>query len=97
MKYGIYLTRETFNVYADGSKSRSNISQGWRRGMVYERLGSAKIGLGILKAELNEDFFAVTQVNSVTLRASRKGYYYGESSAPRWHEEHLTYHIEKYY
>lgn len=97
MKYGIWVTQEMFDVYQDGTKKLTHRNQGWRRSRPYEKMSSAKIGLAMAKDDLYDDSFDVSEINSVTVKGKRIGYYYGEPSAPERKEEHVTYHIEKYY
>ena len=86
-----------FDVYQDGTKKLTHRNQGWRRSRPYEKMSSAKIGLAMAKDDLYDDGFDVSEINSVTVKGKRIGYYYGEPSAPERKEEHVTYHIEKYY
>lgn len=56
---------------------------------------SAKNSLAKAKDSLNEDFYAVTEINSVTINGIRESDYGGERFAPTKLEERVTYHIEK--
>lgn len=55
----------------------------------------AKKSLAKAKDTLNEDFFDVAQINSVTLLGVRESEYGGENFAPLKQEEKVVYHIEK--
>ena len=48
-----------------------------------------------MKDSLNEDLYAVTEVNSVTIKGVRESDYGGERFAPTKLEERVFYHIEK--
>lgn len=95
MTYGIYVTKENFDVFEDGSENRTSVSQGWFQNAYYNSMKSAKKGLSIAKDFLNEDFYAVTEVNSVTVKGVRQSGYDGERFAPAKLEERVIYHIEK--
>lgn len=95
MTYGIYVTKENFDVYEDGSKKNTSISQGWYNNAYYNSMKSAKKSLAMAKDSLNEDFYEVTEVNSVTIKGVRESDYGGERFAPVKLEERVIYHIEK--
>lgn len=95
MFYGIYVTKENFDIFEDGSKKRTSISQGWYQDAFYNSMKSAKNSLAKAKDSLNEDFYAVTEINSVTINGIRESDYGGERFAPTKLEERVTYHIEK--
>ena len=98
MKYGIWYTVEAFDVFADGSrKKQPTVNQGWQMNTCYDSMKLAKRALADVKDMLNEDFYEVSVPNSVTVKAYRKSYYHGVLAAPAYHEEHVVYHIEKYY
>lgn len=42
MTYGIYVTKENFDIFEDGSKKRASISQGWYKDASYNSMKSAK-------------------------------------------------------
>ena len=95
MTYGIYVTKENFDIFEDGSEKKTSVSQGWYKDACYNSMKSAKNSLAMAKDSLNEDFYAVTQVNSVTLKGVRQSGYNGERFAPAKLEERVIYHIEK--
>ena len=95
MIYGIYVTKENFDIFEDGSKKRTSISQGWYQDACYDSMKSAKNSLAKAKDSLNEDFYDVTEVNSVTIKGVRESDYGGERFAPAKQKEHVVYHIEK--
>lgn len=95
MIYGIYVTKENFDVFEDGSKKNTSISQGWYQDGHYDSMKYAKKILAMIKDFLNEDFYAVTEVNSVTLKGVRESDYGGERFAPTKLEERVIYQIEK--
>lgn len=96
MIYGIYVTKENFDVFEDGSKKNISISQGWYQDATYDSMKSAKNSLAKVKDSLNEDFYAVTEVNSVTIKGIRESDYGGERFAPTKLEERVVYHIKKH-
>ena len=93
MIYGIYVTKENYDVYADGSKKRTSIAMGWYRYACYDTMKSAKIALDNAKDSLNDDWYDIVKVNSVTFKGVRYTHY--DSIAPVKLEERVTYHIEK--
>lgn len=95
MTYGIYVTKEIFDIFEDGSKKKVSTSQGWYTDACYDSMKLAKKSLAKAKDTLNEDFFDVAQINSVTLLGVRESEYGGENFAPLKQEEKVVYHIEK--
>lgn len=95
MYYGILVTKEIFDIFEDGSKENVSTSSGWYKDTYYDSMKSAKDGLSKAKDALNEDFYDVAQINSVTLLAVRESEYGGERFAPLKQEEKVIYHIEK--
>ena len=95
MIYGIYVTKENFDVFKDGSKKRLSISQGWYKDAQYDSMKSAKNSLATAKDSLNDGFYDVTEINSVTIKGVRESDYGGERFAPVKLEERVVYHIEK--
>lgn len=95
MTYGIYVTKENFDVFEDESKKKVSVSQGWYMDAHYDNMKSAKNSLAKAKDALNEDFYVVTEINSVTIKGVRESDYGGERFAPTKFEEHVIYHIEK--
>lgn len=95
MIYGIYVTKENFDVFEDGSKKRLSISQGWYKDAHYDSMKSAKNSLATAKDSLNDGFYDVTEINSVTIKGVRESDYGGERFAPVKLEERVVYHIEK--
>lgn len=55
----------------------------------------AKESLAKAKDALNESFYDVAEINSVTLLGVRESEYGGEKFAPIKQEEKVIYHIEK--
>ena len=94
MIYGIYVTKENFDVLKDGSKKRLSISQGWYKDAHYDSMKSAKNSLATAKDSLNDGFYDVTEINSVTIKGVRESDYVGERFAPVKLEERVVYHIE---
>lgn len=95
MIYGIYVTKENFDIFEDGSKKNTSISQGWYQDASYDSMKSAKNSLAKVKDSLNEDLYAVAEINSVTIKGVRESDYGGERFAPTKLEERVVYHIEK--
>lgn len=93
--YGIWVTEESYDIFEDGSRKRTGINEGWHKDTQYNSMKDAKISLAMVKDILNEDWYDVTEVNTVTLKGVRKCNYHGEPFAPVKHEEHVVYHIEK--
>lgn len=56
---------------------------------------SAKESLANAIDALKEDFYDVTEINSVTILGVRKNDYAGERFAPLKQKEKIIYHIEK--
>ena len=95
MTYGIYVTKENFDVFEDGSRKKISTSQGWYNDAYYNSMKSAKDSLAKAKEALNEDFYGVAEINSVTIMGRRISDYGGERFAPIIQEEKIVYHIEK--
>ena len=95
MTYRIYVTKENFDIFEDGSKKSEGVSQGWYQDACYKSMKSAKESLAKAKDALNEDFYDVDEINSVTLIGVRESNYCGERFAPVKREEKVIYHIEK--
>lgn len=95
MTYGIYVTKANFDIFEDGSRKGVGISQGWYQNACYNSMKSAKESLAKAKDALNEDFYDVYEINSVTLLGVRQSNYGGERFAPVKQEEQVFYHIEK--
>ena len=55
----------------------------------------AKKSLAKAKDALNEDFYDVAEINSVTLLGVRESEYNGENFAPVKQEEKVIHHIKK--
>lgn len=89
------MTKENFDIFEDGSRKCVGVSQGWYRDAFYNSMASAKESLAKVKDALNEDFYDVTEINSVTLLGVRESNYCGERFAPIKQEEKVIYHIEK--
>lgn len=95
MTYGIYVTKEIFDIFEDGSRKNVGISQGWYQDSCYNSMKSAKESLAKAEEALNEEFYDVAKKNSVTLLGVRESNYSGERFAPIKQEEKVIYHIEK--
>lgn len=95
MTYGIYVTKEIFDIFEDGSKKKVSTSQGWYKDACYDSMKSAKDGLSKAKDSLNENLYDVAEINSVTLLGVREINYSGKRFAPIKKEEKMIYHIEK--
>lgn len=95
MTYGIYVTKEIFDIFEDGSRKSVSVSQGWYQDSCYNSMKSAKESLAKAKDALNEDFYDVAEINSVTLLGVRESEYGGENFSPLKQEEKVVYHIEK--
>ena len=93
MTYRIYVTKEIFDVFEDGSRKCVSVSQGWYRNNYYNSMMSAKESLANAIDALKEDFYDVTEINSVTILGVRKNDYAGERFAPLKQEEKIIYHI----
>lgn len=95
MTYRIYVTKENFDIFEDGSKKCVGVSQGWYKDAYYNSMYSAKESLAKIKDALKV-LYDVTEVNSVTLLGVRdRSNYSGERFAPMKREEKVIYHIEK--
>ena len=95
MTYGIYVIKENFDIFDDGSRKCVGISQGWYKDSYYNNMECAKESLAKAKDALNEDFYDVAEINSVTLLGVRESEYGEEKFAPIKQEEKVIYHIEK--
>lgn len=95
MKYGIWVVKQIFDVFDDGSKRRLDIIEGWHKDEGYESMKAAKESLADVEEMLNEDWYDVTKVNTVTLKGVRVNRYGGEPFAPVMREEYVVYHIKK--
>lgn len=95
MTYGIYVIKENFDIFEDGSRKCVGISQGWYQDTCYNNMMCAKESLAKAKDALNEDFYDIDEINSVTLLGVRESNYGGERFAPIKKEEKVIYHIEK--
>ena len=94
MKYGIYITKQVFDVYEDGSERLINTRTGWLGDYGYD-MKAAKYRLEVAKEYLNDACYAVKVVNSRTIKGVRVANYNGEQFAPSEVKEIVTYHIEK--
>lgn len=95
MTYRIYVTKENFDIFEDGSRKCVGVSQGWYKGAFYNSMASAKQSLAEIKDALSYLYDFVTEVNSVTILGIRESNYCGERFAPLKQEEKVIYHIEK--
>lgn len=95
MTYGIYVIKENFDIFEDGSRKCVGVSQGWYQNTRYNNMMCAKESLAKAKDALNEDSYDVDEINSVTLLGVRESNYVGERFAPIKQEEKVIYHIEK--
>lgn len=94
MKYGIYITKQVFGRYEDGSRQLVYTKTGWLGDYEYD-MKSAKNRLKTEKESLNECHYTIEVVNSRTIKGERESYYYGEKFAITKLKEIVTYHIEK--
>lgn len=94
MTYRIYVTKENFDKFEDGSRKCVGVSQGWYKDAYYNSIASAKESLAKIKDALSY-LYDVTEINSVTLLGVRESNYSGERFAPVKREEKVIYHIEK--
>ena len=96
MIYGIYVTKENYDVNADGSEKRTSIAMGWYRDACYDSMKSAKIALNNAKDSLRDDCYDIVKVNSVTFKGVRYTHYtHYDSFAPVKLEERIVHHIER--
>lgn len=95
MTYGIYVIKEIFDIFEDGSRKLIDVSQGWYQDSCYNNMKCAKESLAKAKDALNEDFYDIAEINSVTLLGVRESEYDRENFAPVKQEEKVIYHIEK--
>lgn len=95
MTYGIYVVKENFDIFEDGSRKSVGVSQGWYQDSYYNNMECAKESLSKAKDALNEDFYDVAEINSVTLIGVRESNYRGAHFAPIKQMEKVIYHIEK--
>lgn len=94
MTYRIYVTKENFDKFEDGSRKCVGVSQGWYKDAYYNSIASAKESLAKIKDALSY-LYDVTEINSVTLLGVRISNYNGERFAPVKQVEKVIYHIEK--
>ena len=94
MIYGIYVTKENYDVYADGHKKRTSIAMGWYRDSCYDSMKYAKDILNNAMDSLKDECYEITTVNSVTFRGVRYTHYDIKGIAPVKLEERIVYHIE---
>lgn len=95
MLYGIYVRKEYFDILENGNRKFKFTNEGWYQDACYDGMKSAKNSLAKVKDSLNEDFYDVTEINSVTIKGVRYSDYGGERFAPTKQEERVVYHIEK--
>lgn len=95
MTYGIYVIKENFDIFEDGSRKCVGVSQGWYKDSYYNSMYSAKESLAKAKDTLNEDLYDVTEINSVTLLGVRENNYSGGHFAPVKQVAKVIFHIEK--
>lgn len=95
MIYGIYVTKENYDVYADGHKKRTSIAMGWYRDLCYSSMKYAKEILDNAKDLLQDDCYDIVNVNSVTFKGVRYTHYDIKGIAPVKLEERIVYHIER--
>ena len=95
MIYGIYVTKDNYDVNADGSKKRTSIAMGWYHDACYDSMKSAKIALDNAKDSLQDDCYDIVKVNSVTFKGVRYTHYDIKGIAPVKLEERIVYHIAK--
>lgn len=95
MIYGIYVTKENYDVYANGIKRRTSIAMGWYRDACYDSMKYAKDILNNAMDLLNDECYEITKVNSVTFKGVRYTHYDIKGIAPVKLEERVVYHIER--
>lgn len=95
MIYGIYVTKENYDVYADGHKKRTSIAMGWYRDSCYDSMRYAKEILDNAKDSLQDEGYDIVKVNSVTFKGVRYTHYDIKGIAPVKLEERIVYHIER--
>lgn len=95
MIYGIYVTKENYDVYADGHKKRTSIAMGWYRDSCYDSMKYAKEILDNAKDSLQDECYDIVKVNSVTFKGVRYTHYDIKGIAPVKLEERIVYHIER--
>lgn len=95
MTYGIYVIKENFDIFEDGSRKSVGVSQGWYKDSYYNSMYSAKESLAKAKDALNESLYDVTEINSVTLLGIRENNYSGGRFAPVKQVKKVIFHIEK--
>lgn len=94
MEYGIYVVKQIFDVYEDGSEKLINTRVGWLSSKVYN-MKAAKYRLEIVRESLNDDCYTTKVVNSRTIKGVRVAKYNGEKFAPVEVKETIICHIEK--
>ena len=95
MIYGIYVTKQNYDVYADGHKKRTSIAMGWYRDACYDSMKYAKKILDNAKDSLQDECYDIVKVNSVTFTGVRYTHYDIKGIAPVKLEERIVYHIER--
>ena len=94
LKYGIYITKQIFDVYEDGSQKLVNTRSGWLGDFEFD-MKSAKKRLKAEKESWNECDYTIEVVNSRTIKGERESSYNSEQFAPIKLKEIVTMHIEK--
>lgn len=94
MEYGIYITKQVFDIYEDGSEKQIDAREGWLSSNGYD-MKSAKYRLEVAKESLNDSCYKVKVINSRTIKGVRVASYNGEQWAPKGIKEIVKYHIEK--
>ena len=94
MEYGIYITKQVFNIYEDGSEKQIDEREGWLSSNGCD-MKSARYRLEIEKESLNDGCYKVKVINSRTIKGVRVASCNGEQWAPKGMKEVVTYHIEK--
>lgn len=94
MIYGIYVTKQIFDIFEDGSQKLINTRSGWLGDFEYD-MKSAKNRLETEKESWNECNYDIEVINNRTIKGVRESSYNGEQFAPAKVKEVVTLHIEK--
>ena len=94
MKYGIYVMKQIFDIFEDGSEKLTKTRAGWLSGQEHN-MKTAKYRLEMIKETLDDECYDMKVINSRTIKGVRVASYNGEQWAPKEVKEIVKYHIEK--
>lgn len=94
MKYGIYVMKQIFNIFEDGSEKLTKTRAGWLSGYEHN-MKTAKYRLEMIKETLDDECYDMKVINSKTIKGIRVSSYNGEKFALKEVKEVVILHIEK--